>query len=88
VAGDAGVPASGSSRVVRIRTAVVLPAPFGPSRPRTLPARAVKSTPHNARTGPYDFSSPSTTIASSFVIHLKLSAFRLIQGSVEHTICG
>ena len=61
------LPASGCSRVARIRTAVVLPAPLGPSRPRTLPVRAVKSTPHRARTEPYDFSSPSTTIASSII---------------------
>ena len=58
-------PASGFSSVARIRTAVVLPAPLGPSRPRTLPCRAAKSTPHRARTEPYDFSSPSTKIASS-----------------------
>ena len=32
------VPPSGGSSVVRMRTAVVLPAPFGPSRPSTLPA--------------------------------------------------
>ncbi len=31
-------PPSGGSNVVRIRTAVVLPAPFGPSRPSTAPA--------------------------------------------------
>ena len=57
-------PLSGFSRVARILTAVVLPAPLGPSRPSTLPVRAEKSTPHRARTEPYDFSRPSTTIAS------------------------
>ncbi len=31
-------PASGRRIVVRMRTAVVLPAPFGPSRPKTVPA--------------------------------------------------
>ena len=56
--------ASGFSSVARILTAVVLPAPFGPSSPSTLPVRAEKSTPHSARTEPYDFSRPSTTIAS------------------------
>ena len=32
-------PPSGCSSVVRMRTAVVLPAPFGPSTPSTVPAR-------------------------------------------------
>ena len=36
-AGDAAVPASGRSSVARMRTVVVLPAPFGPSRPSTVP---------------------------------------------------
>ena len=65
-------PPSASSRVARIRTAVVLPAPLGPSRPSTLPVRAAKSTPQSARTEPYDFSRPSTTIASS-VMRSKLA---------------
>src|SRR5215216_3647005 len=78
------LPASVSSSVVRIRTAVVLPAPLGPSRPSTLPVRAVKSTPHRARTGPYDFSSPSTTIASS-VIRPTLAKPRARDGRVDHT---
>ena len=32
-------PPSGNSSVARIRTSVVLPAPFGPSRPNTIPRR-------------------------------------------------
>ena len=37
VAGDADSPASGSSRVARMFTIVVLPAPLGPSRANTVP---------------------------------------------------
>jgi len=36
------VPLSGLRRVVRIRRAVVLPAPFGPSNPKTVPALDVQ----------------------------------------------
>ena len=43
-------PASARSRVARIRTVVVLPAPFGPSRPRTVPSSTTRSTPSSART--------------------------------------
>ncbi len=38
------VPASGRSRVARIRTIVVLPAPFGPSRASTEPVSTASST--------------------------------------------
>ena len=44
------LPASGLSSVVRMRTVVVLPAPFGPSRPSTVPSRTSRSTPSSART--------------------------------------
>ena len=45
-------PESGRARVVRIRTAVVLPAPFGPSSPRIVPAGTAKSTPARAWVSP------------------------------------
>ena len=45
-------PPSGCSSVDRMRTAVVLPAPFGPSSPRTVPVGALKSTPQSAWTAP------------------------------------
>ena len=45
-------PRRAASSVVRIRTAVVLPAPFGPSSPRTIPVSAVRSTPSRATTLP------------------------------------
>ena len=41
-------PESGRASVVRTRTAVVLPAPFGPSSPRMVPAGTEMSTPANA----------------------------------------
>ncbi len=41
-------PASGVDRVVRMRTAVVFPAPFGPSMPHTVPAGTSNETPSSA----------------------------------------
>ena len=52
------VPASGLSSVVRTRTAVVFPAPLGPSSPSTVPAVTSKSTPSSALTSPKDLTSP------------------------------
>ena len=52
------VPASGESRVERIRTVVVLPAPLGPSTPSTVPGAASRSTPSSARTSPNDLTRP------------------------------
>ena len=45
-------PASGRASVVKIRTAVVFPAPFGPRSPSTLPAGTEKLTPASARVSP------------------------------------
>ena len=44
-------PVSARDRVVRILTVVDLPAPLGPSRPKTSPARTVRSRPSRARIG-------------------------------------
>ena len=52
------VPASGTASVVRTRTAVVLPAPFGPSSPRIVPAGTSKETPASAWVSPYRFCNP------------------------------
>ena len=41
--------------VVRIDTAVVLPAPFGPSNPMTSPSATERSSPASAVTSPYRF---------------------------------
>src|SRR4051794_30702405 len=69
------VPASGSRRVVSTRTTVVLPAPFGPSNPTTVPSGTRRSTPSRARTSwprPLNtLTSPSAAIASAIE-----SAFR------------
>ena len=59
------VPASGCRSVARTRTAVVLPAPLGPSSPSTVPGAASKSTPASARTVLNDFTRPRTLIAGS-----------------------
>ena len=45
-------PESGVARVVRIRTAVVLPAPLGPRTPRMEPAGTEKLTPARAWVSP------------------------------------
>src|SRR4051812_8397192 len=57
------VPASGERSVERMRTVVVLPAPFGPSTPSTVPGAASSSTPSSARTSPNDLTRPLTSIA-------------------------
>ena len=49
------VPPSGCSRVASTRTVVVLPAPFGPSRPSTVPSSTVRLTPCSARVSPKRF---------------------------------
>ena len=43
-------PALGFSKVVRMRTVVLLPAPFGPRKPNTSPAVTSRLTPSTART--------------------------------------
>ena len=53
----------GSSSVARTRTSVVLPAPFGPSRPNTVPSGTIRSTPASAAVGPKLFVTPSTRTA-------------------------
>ena len=58
-------PPSGRSNVVRMRTAVVLPAPFGPSTPSTVPRGTDRSMPRSACTSPNDLVRPSTRIAAS-----------------------
>jgi hypothetical protein len=64
------MPASGRSSVVSTRTAVVLPAPLGPSSPSTLPGGTCRSTPARARTSPKDFTRPVTLIAGSLAFTL------------------
>jgi len=41
---------------------VVFPAPFGPSRPNTVPVGTARSIPFSARVSPNRLTSPSATI--------------------------
>jgi len=60
------LPASAASSVDKIRTTVVLPAPFEPSRAKMLPRVTSKSTPRSTRSSVYDFSRPRTAMAGSW----------------------
>src|SRR3954451_16257306 len=61
-------PEVGSASVVRMRIAVVLPAPLWPRRPSTDPAGTAKSTSRRAQSSSYCLLSPSATIAfASFI---------------------
>src|SRR6266571_277012 len=51
-------PAVGRSRVARILMSVVLPAPFGPSMPKSSPSLMPNDTPSRAVTGPSESSLP------------------------------
>ena len=55
-------PASAFSKVASTRTAVVLPAPFGPSRARTVPGPAARSTPRSASVRPKRLVSPPASM--------------------------
>src|SRR4051795_11025470 len=57
------VPSSGSISVASIRIVVVLPAPFGPRNPYTVPVGTARSTPQTARVSPNDFARPDASIA-------------------------
>src|SRR5690348_6735936 len=57
------VPPSAFSSVVSTFTAVVFPAPFGPSREKTVPAGTSRSMPSSTVLSPYAFRSPETAIA-------------------------
>src|SRR5215831_5064616 len=52
------VPASVGSRPARHSNSVVLPAPFGPIRPRISPSRTSKPTPSSTALAPYRFVIP------------------------------
>src|SRR6266542_6202792 len=78
------VPPSGSSSVVRIRTAVVLPAPLGPSNPRIVPRGTAKSSPSSAVTFPNRFTSPDVRIIS--VMRLLSSSVVFLLGQASQQI--
>ncbi len=56
-------PASGGIKVDRIWTVVVLPAPFGPRREKTVPSGTARSMPSSTSVSPNDFRRPVTLIA-------------------------
>src|SRR5882672_4250722 len=58
------LPAVGSFSPSRISTVVVLPAPFGPSRPKHSPAPTSRSSPSTAVTSPYFLTSFSQRSAA------------------------
>src|SRR5262249_38837580 len=55
-------PLVGGRNVVRIRIVVVLPAPFGPSRPTISPLPTAKLIPSTASTSPYCLDNRCTSI--------------------------
>jgi hypothetical protein len=57
------VPVSALSRVDKMFTTVVLPAPLAPSRAKILPGATSKSTPRSTSSCWYDFTRPRTRIA-------------------------
>jgi hypothetical protein len=61
-----------------MRTAVDLPAPFGPSRPNTVPSSTANDRPSRARTSPgYSFRRPSASIALLAIAVLLAYAFEV-----------
>src|SRR5437763_16658529 len=66
-------PASGFKSVFRIRSAVVLPAPLGPSNASRLPSATSRSSPSSARVRPKFLTSPSAWIACCEIIPDRLA---------------
>jgi hypothetical protein len=56
-------PSSASVRVVRMRTAVVFPAPFGPRTAVTVPVGTSRSIPPRAVVVPYRLTNPRASTA-------------------------
>src|SRR5262249_18365010 len=61
------VPDVAFARVQRILMVVVLPAPFGPRKPKGSPRATSKSVPRTAGTSPYCLVSPDTEITGSWM---------------------
>ncbi len=59
-----------------MRISVLLPAPFGPSRPKISPSATSKLTPFTASKSPYFFTMFSTAIAASALRRQRISAWR------------
>src|SRR5437660_9437636 len=58
------VPRSARVKRARIEISVVLPAPFGPSKPKNSPSRTVNSTPASACTSPKRRATSATSTAA------------------------
>ena len=67
------LPLVGRPRPVRSRSVVVLPAPFGPRKPKTEPLGTVRSSASRAMTSPYRLLSPRTSMAGAQA-HLRTAA--------------
>ena len=63
------LPASNRSNVANTRTAVVFPAPLGPSRPHTVPLGTARSSPSNATVEPNRLTKPVAEIAKSGTLY-------------------
>ena len=68
------VPLEGGTSVVNMRISVLLPAPFGPSRPKISPLWTVKLTLSTASSAPKRLLMASTSIATPFCDRLVLHA--------------
>src|SRR5262249_12886370 len=67
----------GSRKPSSVSTSVVLPAPFGPSRPVMPPVPMERSTPFSARTSPYVFSSPWMSMLMQELVRPRAAAAQL-----------
>src|SRR2546423_15520173 len=71
-------PASAAVSVASMRIVVVLPAPFGPTKPKISPAGTLKSTPRRAARPAYRLWRPWTSInAVSLVVQHQVGLTRL-----------
>src|SRR5262245_911772 len=76
-------PPSGVSSVTRMRTAVVLPAPLWPSRPRASPGAISRSMPASASVSPKRFVRPSAKTAGPLVSY---SVRFIVRRTVTYTV--
>src|SRR5581483_128971 len=81
-------PASGARSVQMVRSVVVLPAPFGPSRPKISPLPASKDTPRSTWFLPSRFSSRSTTTAASATAYFFLVVEVFLAGAAFFAAAG
>src|SRR5918998_6608482 len=83
------VPESDVMSVDRIWTAVVFPAPFGPSSEKTVPAGTCRSTPSRTTLSPNDLRSPAAAIADGDdVVFIDPSSSRVALVATTTRGCG